>query len=191
MQFDGSFTVLGRAGDVMVKFTDVERMAKCMPGAQIEEKTGDNSYVGSMTVAFGPKRIKFKGSVECDFDLANNTGQLTGRGAADMRAARIQLATDFSVRDNPEAVADTPTCTVTLHSEAQLTGVLASLASTGGEAIAKVLLTQFEQNLAAELTGNSPDAGTGTKAVPAGKVAWQAVRQSVASRFSKPKPDAS
>jgi carbon monoxide dehydrogenase subunit G len=82
MQFEGAFLVPGRPDDVIVKFTDVERMARCMPGASIEGRDEEGNYLGVMTVAFGPKKIKFRGKVNCQFDIAARSGTLRGRGAA-------------------------------------------------------------------------------------------------------------
>ena len=39
--------------------------------------------------AFGPKKINFRGRAHLEFDNEAQTGTLTGRGTADMRAARI------------------------------------------------------------------------------------------------------
>ena len=173
MQFDGTIGAPGTADEVMLKLVDVERMARCMPGAEIEGKTGDNTYSGKMVVAFGPKKLKFRGTVECNFDMAGRSGVLVGRGAAE-RAARVQLTTTFTVRDDPEAGAETPRVIIDLHSQAQLSGILASLAATGGAAIAGALLADFERNLEADLSGQ-PTA-TRERPVSAGKLAWQATR---------------
>ena len=82
MQFEGAFRVPGRPEDVIVRFTDVERMARCMPGASIEGRDDEGNYLGAMTVAFGPKRIKFRGKMSCQFDIPGLRGTLRGRGAA-------------------------------------------------------------------------------------------------------------
>ena len=36
MHFEGEFSVPGRPDDVIRRFADVQRMARCMPGAVIE-----------------------------------------------------------------------------------------------------------------------------------------------------------
>ena len=89
MHFEGEFSVPGKPADVIQRFADVPRMARCMPGAVIEGRDEEGNYTGGMLVAFGPKKIKFKGRVAVETDAAALTGSLHGRGAADMRAARI------------------------------------------------------------------------------------------------------
>ena len=64
MHFEGEFRVPGKPDDVIRRFADVERMARCMPGAVIEGRDEQGNYLGGMLVAFGPKKIKFKGSVQ-------------------------------------------------------------------------------------------------------------------------------
>ena len=175
MQFEGAFRVPGKPDDVIAKFTDVERMARCMPGASIEGRDEEGNYLGVMTVAFGPKKIKFRGKVNCQFDIPARSGLLRGRGAADLRAARIEVRTAFSVAPDPEASEDAPMSVVTLNSEADLQGVLADFAKTGGAALANVIMEDFAKRLAAEFSeegaGAAPQA-----AISAHKVVWRAIK---------------
>jgi len=175
MQFEGAFRVPGRPEDVMARFTDVERMARCMPGASIEGRDEEGSYLGAMTVAFGPKRIKFRGKMSCHFDLENCSGSLRGRGAADLRAARVEVRTSFKVSPDAEAEADTPFSIVSLTSEADLQGVLADFARTGGATLGNILMEDFAKNLAAEFS--TADGGTqAAGAISAHKVVWRAIK---------------
>lgn len=103
MHFEGEFRVPGGVDDVMRRFADVPRMARCMPGAVLEPRAEDGSWPGAMVVAFGPKKINFKGRVTCEFDCAAHTGTLHGRGTADMRAARIGVKVAFALRDDAAA----------------------------------------------------------------------------------------
>jgi len=174
MQFEGAFRVPGRPDDVMVKFTYVERMARCMPGASIEGRDEEGNYLGAMTVAFGPKKIKFRGKMNCQFDIPARSGMLRGRGAADLRAARIEVRTAFSVAPDPEATGDAPMSVVTLNSEADLQGVLADFARTGGAALANVIMEDFARRLAAELSQEG--AGAAQTAISAHSVVWRAIK---------------
>lgn len=174
MQFEGAFRVPGRPDDVMAQFTDVERMARCMPGASLEGRDEEGNYLGVMTVAFGPKKIKFRGKVNCAFDMPARSGVLRGRGAADLRAARIEVRTAFSVASDPEAPEDAPMSIVTLNSEADLQGVLADFAKTGGTALANVIMADFAKRLAAEFSGQGTDSAPNS--ISAHKVVWQAIK---------------
>lgn len=150
MHFEGEFRVPGTPDDVMRHFTDVERMARCMPGAVIEGRGDDGSYLGAMVVSFGPKKINFRGRVSHEMDMAGHSGTLTGRGAADMRAARIGVKVSYTVRaDGAESV-------VALVSDADLTGVLADFARTGGIPVANALMAGFAKRMAEEFADEAP-----------------------------------
>ena len=47
--------------EVIRRFADVPRMARCMPGAVLEPQAEDGSWPGAMVVAFGPKKINVQG----------------------------------------------------------------------------------------------------------------------------------
>lgn len=159
MHFEGEFRVPGNADDVMHRFADVPRMARCLPGAALEPRAEDGSWPGAMVVAFGPKKINFKGRVTCEFDLAAKTGHLHGRGTADMRAARIGVKLAFALRDDAEAVI--PTTIVKITSDAELGGVLADFARTGGVAVANVIMQDFARRAVEEFAKDAPAVAAG------------------------------
>jgi carbon monoxide dehydrogenase subunit G len=151
MRFEGEFRVPGQPLAVLERFAEVERMVKCMPGASIDGRDDDGNYLGGMLVAFGPKKIKFKGKVTASVDFESLTGKLHVRGAADMRAgARAEVNVVYTVRD--DASASKPTSIVALTSDAELGGVLADFGSTGGIAVTQALMDVFAQRCAEEFS---------------------------------------
>jgi carbon monoxide dehydrogenase subunit G len=178
MHFEGEFNVPGKAEDVIRRFADVPRMARCMPGAVLETQAEDGSWPGAMVVTFGPKKINFKGKVTTTFDFEGLTGSLHGRGAADMRAARIGVKVAFTLRDDP--IAAVPTTVVKITSDAELGGVLADFARTGGSAVANVIMADFAQRAAAEFAKDEVPLVDPVEASH-GSVAAQSLPQSAAS----------
>ena len=158
MHFEGEFRVPGKPGDVIKRFADVPRMAKCMPGAMLEPQAEDGSWPGAMVVSFGPKKINFKGKASCLFDEEALTGTVVGRGSADMRAARIGVKVNFSLFDVPDAAR--PETTVKIVSDAELGGVLADFAKTGGIAVANVIMADFARRAAEEFAKDDVPAPT-------------------------------
>lgn len=138
----------------MRRFADVPRMARCMPGAVLEPQAEDGSWPGAMVVSFGPKKINFKGRATCDFDFDALTGVVQGRGAADMRAARIGVKTSFALADDPAAAE--PTTIVKIVSDSELGGVLADFARTGGVAVANAIMADFARRAAEEFAKDAP-----------------------------------
>jgi hypothetical protein len=185
MHFEGSFSVPGRPGDVIRRFADVPRMARCMPGAVLEPQAEDGSWPGGMVVAFGPKKINFKGRVTTAFDFDALTGSLHGRGSADMRAARIGVKVGFSLRNDPAA--SVPTTVVDIVSDAELGGVLADFARTGGVAVANVIMADFAKRAADEFAKDEvPTADAEPSPIPepvplsAGSVLWAVIKAQLA-----------
>ncbi|MSP03475.1 MAG: hypothetical protein EXR07_20900 [Acetobacteraceae bacterium] len=163
MHFEGEFRVPGKAAEVLKRFADVPRMATCMPGALLEPQAEDGSWPGAMVVSFGPKRINFKGKASCDFDEQALTGTVTGRGTADMRAARIGVKVSFALSD--AAGSAPPETIVKIVSDAELGGVLADFAKTGGIAVANVIMADFARRASEEFSKDTPGPAEG--ALPA------------------------
>jgi carbon monoxide dehydrogenase subunit G len=159
MHFEGEFRVPGKAADVLKRFADVPRMARCMPGAMLGPQAADGSWPGAMVVSFGPKKINFKGKATCDFDEQALTGSVHGRGTADMRSARIGVTVSFALAD----VADSsrPETVVKIVSDAELGGVLEDFARTGGIAVANAIMEDFARRAAEEFSkDDAPPAAT-------------------------------
>jgi carbon monoxide dehydrogenase subunit G len=149
MHFEGEFPVPGRPEVVLGHFADVERMVTCMPGASIEGRDEEGNFLGTMLVAFGPKKIKFRGKVACKIDTTARNGQLHVRGGADLRSvARIEVLVRYTVREDAGAIS--PASIVSLTSDAQFGGVLADFGRTGGIAVTKALMETFAKRVAEE-----------------------------------------
>jgi hypothetical protein len=162
MQFEGEFKVAGSPDEVIARFTDIERIARCIPGASIEGRDADGDYVGAMTVAFGPKQIRFKGKASCVFDLPKRSGVLKGWATADLRGSRMQVRTNFRVREDSGADLAAPLSIVSISSDAQLGGVLAGFAQTGGAVLADSLMAEFARRLGEEFANEGPPAAPPT-----------------------------
>jgi carbon monoxide dehydrogenase subunit G len=173
MHFEGEFRVPGSPDTVMRRFADVERMSRCMPGAVIEGLNDDGSYLGAMVVSFGPKKINFRGRVTHECDATAHTGILTGRGAAEMRAARIGVTVRYSLR------ADGADSIVTLASDAELGGVLADFARTGGIPVANALMHDFAARMAQEFASEAPlvpEPASPPAPLPVQRLLWEIVK---------------
>lgn len=61
MQIDSSFSVVAPIGKVWDTLMDFERVAGCLPGAQILNKLSDDAYQVGMTVKLGPVNMQYRG----------------------------------------------------------------------------------------------------------------------------------
>jgi len=188
MHFEGEFKVPGKPADVIRRFSDVPRMAGCMPGAVLDAQNEDGSWPGGMVVSFGPKKLRFNGRATTDFDYEALTGTVVGRGTADMRAARIGVKVSFALRDDDAA--PQPTTIVKIVSDAELGGVLADFARAGGIAVANVIMNDFARRAAEEFAKDDvPAAAPPQEPAPAAAAA-SALPEPAATHPAAPTPPA-
>jgi uncharacterized protein len=99
-----------------------------------------------------------------------------------MRAARIGVKVAFAVRDDPAA--STPTSIVAITSDAELGGVLADFARTGGVAVANVIMLDFARRASEEFSSDAPVPSTTEQAAPAPLAVhgllWQVIKAKLA-----------
>jgi len=163
MRFETQFHVPGSPADVIGQFADVPTMAGYLPGASVGPANADGSFPATLVVSFGPKRIAFKGTITNQVDVAARTGVLRGTASADMRAARMAVTMNYTLGD------DAAGTRVAIVSEAELTGVLAEFAKTGGVPVTEALLAEFARRLAA--AQEVAPAAAGQPVAPAGEAA--------------------
>jgi carbon monoxide dehydrogenase subunit G len=188
MRWEGDIVVPGRPDEVIAAFADIERMAQYLPGAAIEGRGEDGSYLGAITVTFGPKRLVFRGKMVSEIDAAAKSGMLQGQGSSDQRAARFKVRVTYTLHD-AAAGAASPSTRVNIVSVAELQGVLEDFARTGGPVVAKVILDEFAARFAAGMAASrSPSAETQAPAPAEAlsgpalilRVAWTMIAQSLA-----------
>jgi len=165
MRWEGDITVPGRPEEVIAAFADIERMAQYLPGASIEGRGDDGSYIGAITVTFGPKRLVFRGKMTSEMDTAARTGALQGQGSSDQRAARFKVRVTYALHDASNGAAQ-PSTRVNIVSVAELQGVLEDFARTGGPAVAKVILDEFASRFAAGMAASQGAASETAAPVP-------------------------
>jgi carbon-monoxide dehydrogenase small subunit len=74
---------------------DVDTIAKCLPGASIEEVREDGSIVGVFAVAIGPMRARFTGAAQVSYDVASCSGTVRGAGGDGISRSRADGVIEF------------------------------------------------------------------------------------------------
>ncbi|MFZ9018400.1 MAG: SRPBCC family protein [Ilumatobacteraceae bacterium] len=121
---------------------DLERIAPCLPGAQLEEIEGE-VYRGKVKVKLGAVATEFKGEAQfVERDDENHRAKLTGKGRD--TKGRGNAAADISA----EAVALSPTSTkCTVIADIHITGKVAQFGRGIMGDVSKKLIEQFSSNL--------------------------------------------
>lgn len=144
---------------------DPEVVARCIPGAELAPNSEGDTWRGSIKVKFGPTVAAFRGEAALDFDDDARVCTIKGRGI-DQRGASRALAS------GKMAVSGAAETTLAVEGEFTMTGPLEPFANSGGVHVARALLAEFSQNLAAAAGGGedaSPpekDAASETMAAP-------------------------
>lgn len=80
MDFTNEFRVSLPPDQAWALLTDVERIAPCMPGAQLTGRDGD-TYNGLVKVKVGPVTVQYKGTAAFEEqDAGSRTAVLRARG---------------------------------------------------------------------------------------------------------------
>ncbi len=90
MQIDNEFTVPAPIDHVWAYLLDVERVAPCMPGAELTEVVDDSTWKGKVNMKLGPVSLAFAGTVTLEerddrahkVKLAAKGMEQKGKGAA-------------------------------------------------------------------------------------------------------------
>lgn len=153
-----TFTVPVPVDDAWRILTDVERIAPCLPGAQLQEIEGD-TYRGVVKVKVGPIQAQFKGQASfVERDDAHHRAVLKGEGrdtGGKGNASALITAQMTAVS------ADETRCEVT--TDLTITGKVAQFGRGAMKDISDKLLAQFVDNLNALIA--APPA-TETSAAP-------------------------
>src|SRR3954471_17090749 len=105
MEFENRFEVDAPIDEVFKTMLDLERVAPCVPGAKVVEKTSDSSYKVEIKIKLGPVQMTYKGDVEiAEADEASHhatlrisareaRGQGTAKATTDLRLGEEGSAT--------------------------------------------------------------------------------------------------
>jgi carbon monoxide dehydrogenase subunit G len=164
MRLEQSFTVAAPADEVWRALVDVERVAPCLPGAEVTEAGEDGEYRGTFTVKLGPTTVVYAGTLRMEqVDEAARTAVMAARGT-DRRGQGGATATIASaVREEPGGATS-----VDVVTDFTITGRLARFGRGGMiEDVSRRLLGEFARCLQAEVAG-VPAAATEARAAAGG-----------------------
>ncbi|MBM3718453.1 MAG: carbon monoxide dehydrogenase [Actinobacteria bacterium] len=137
-----TFIVPVPVSDAWRILTDVERIAPCLPGAQLQEIEGD-TYRGIVKVKVGPIQAQFKGQAQfMERDDANHRAVLKGEG----RDTGGKGNASALITAQMTSLSATQTkCDVT--TDLTITGKVAQFGRGAMKDISDKLLAQFVENL--------------------------------------------
>jgi len=188
MLINNDFEVAQPVDKVWKFFDDIPGVAACLPGTELTDDLGDDSYAGKVGIRMGPVKLEFDGTakiVERD-DTAKRIvvdaagADRKGRGNAAMLVTAGLLPTGRGTK-------------VDVGMDLQLSGAAAQYGRGMVGDVTAVLMRDFAANMQARIeaidAGLSPDQVAGAKPASGFAVAFAAVRMAlgrVAARFFLP-----
>ncbi|MGE5227618.1 MAG: SRPBCC family protein [Planctomycetaceae bacterium] len=159
MQIDNAFTVHAPIGDVWTYLLDVEKVAPCMPGAELTETIHERAWKGKVNVAFGPVKLAFVGTVEMqERDDATHRVSLHAKGTEQKGKGAANATVTSWLEPGDEGTL------VQMQADITLTGAAAQLSRGLLPEISKKLTQQFADCLEAAMNA---EAAAGAAAVTA------------------------
>jgi carbon monoxide dehydrogenase subunit G len=173
MKFENTFAVDAPIDEVYATLLDVERVAPCVPGAEVLEKSGENAYQVAIKVRVGPISMTYRGNVEIvERDDENHRAVMRARARETRGQGTADARVDLSL------VQDGQTTNGTMLADVQLAGRAAAMGRGVIQDVSAKIVTTFSQNLEAMLAGG----GAAAEPAPAATTAAPA---------SEPEPQAS
>ena len=144
MLIENSFTIAGPVEEVWRFLLDVDRIAPCMPGAEITEAVDERTWKGKVTVKLGPVALSFAGSVQIDErdDTAHRL-QLHARGTEQKGKGAANVKVTSWLEPDGDGT------TVMMESDITLSGAAAQLSRGLVPEVSKRLTQQFADCLEA------------------------------------------
>ena len=164
MEFDNTFEVPLPPEQAWPVLMDIQRIAPCMPGAQLTEVVDKTTYKGNIGVRLGPVALTFAGLVKFEeIDDANRTARVKAQGTDAKGRGGANAAASF--RLEPTAAGSK----VLVHTDLTLSGAVAQYGRGVGmiQATAAQLMKQFAENLRKQVAASTAAPAAAPVAAPA------------------------
>ena len=148
MQFSNSFDVQLPPDAAWAFLMDIERIAPCMPGAELVEIVDPDTYKGKVSVRLGPVSLSFTGIARFeDRNDAERHARVKAQGSDSKGRGGANATVDFRLAANGAG------STVTVNTDLTLSGAVAQYGRGAGmiQSVATQLVNQFADALKDEI----------------------------------------
>ena len=160
MKIQHQFTVERPIADVWTFFQDVPSVADCLPGAELKEDRGDNTYAGVVSVKLGPMTATFEGEAVIAPDPEKRSASISGKGIDKRGGSRGQVTVEYALTESAPGTTD-----VAIDADVTLSGPAAQFGRTGLiNEMSKRMIGDFVECLEAKLGASTPAEASEVKA---------------------------
>jgi len=162
MQLDSTFTVVAPIDTVWDTLMDFERVAGCVPGAEVLNKLSEDAYQVGMKVKLGPVSMQYKGMMNViERDATAHRAVFQGRAQEARGQGTAQGTATLSLVEADGAT------TGTVSAEVDLSGKVAAMGKGIIGSVTDQMMALFADNLQAMVTAAEPAAGAPVQHEPA------------------------
>ena len=185
MEFDNAFDVPLPPGDAWRVLMDIERIAPCMPGAELTAKIDDSTYKGKVGVRLGPVALSFAGTAKFEeIDNANHTARVKASGTDAKGRGGANSVVSFRVEPSGAG------SKVVVHTNLTLSGSVAQYGRGAGmiQEVSAQLIKQFATSLRTMIAAEPPTPAPAPEPVAVVEAAPVAEAAVPASAAPPPRP---
>ncbi|MYZ48193.1 SRPBCC family protein, partial [Propylenella binzhouense] len=161
MQLKNSFDVPLPPDRAWAVLMDIERIAPCMPGAELLETIDPETYRGRVSVRLGPVALTFVGTAKFEaVDAAGRTARVKAQGSDAKGRGGANATVTFGLEPSGAGTR------VNVDTDLSLSGGVAQYGRGVGmiQSVAGQLIGQFAKNLKAEIESEPAPAAAGPAA---------------------------
>jgi len=149
MKLEQTFTVAAPVETVWTALIDIERVAPCLPGAEVTEAVGDGTFKGAFTVKLGPTTAAYAGTLKMDeLDGDAHVAKMHARGTDKRGHGGASAMIVSRVSEDPDGGGTR----VDVDTDFTITGKLARFGRGGMiQDVANRMLKEFAANLENEV----------------------------------------
>lgn len=152
MKLENSFTVAAPIDRTWETLLDIERVARCLPGAKVEAGDEEDVYRGAMKVKLGPMTVDYRGTARLqDVDEDSHTASI----AVQAREAKGQGTAAAVIRNQLQS--QNGGTRVVAVTDLKITGRQAQFGRGIMEDVATTMMTEFAKRLEAEIAAPSDE----------------------------------
>lgn len=154
MKIQNEIEVSAPPDDLFEVLSDVERVAPLLPGATLEGKEDDDTYVGTVKVKVGPISVSYRGTIyfqELDHEARRAVMRASGREINGQGSTEATITATVSGSDS--------TSILTMDTDMEVRGKVAQFGRGAIGNVSQKILDQFARNLEAQVLGGGKQEG--------------------------------
>ncbi len=152
MKLENAFDVPLPAADAWRVLLDIERVAPCLPGAELIETLPDNSFKGRVAVRLGPVAVSFLGTARFEaIDEAARRVRIKASGTEQKGRGGAQALVEFSLQETAPR-----TTHVAIVTDLTLNGAVAQYGRGAAmiQDVAQQMVQRFADTLKIQIEGS-------------------------------------